>query len=120
MVANISEQIGHFHGLGLAITFSIRASRHAIFLAFDLAFDVWFKLSGVFNDDDVSALISDSFSSLSESSRITCGLSTNWAGGGITGGLYRTSSGESSLALFMVTKFSLKFRMGTIIGPMIS
>ena len=109
MVANMSEQIGHFHGLGLAITFSIRASRHAIFLAFDLAFDVWFKLVGVFNDGDVSALISDSLSSLSESSRITCELSINWAGGGITGGLNRTSSDESSLALFMVTKFSLIF-----------
>ena len=103
----MSEQIGHFHGLGLAITFSIRASRHAILLAFDLAFDVWFKLVGVFTDDDVSELISDSLSSVSESSRITGGLSTNWAGGGITSGLDRTSSDESSLALFMVTEFSL-------------
>ena len=109
MVANISEQIEHFHGLGLARTFSIRASRHAIFLAFDLAADVWFKLVGVFKDGDVLALISDSLSSLSESSRITCGLSTNCAGGGITDGLDRTSSDESSLALFMVTKYSLIF-----------
>ena len=103
----MSEQIEHFHGFGLARTFSIRASRQAIFPAF--ATDVWFKLVGVFNDGDVSALISDSLSSLSESSRITCGLSANWAGGGITGGLNRTSSDESSLALFMVTKFSLIF-----------
>ena len=107
MVANMLEQIEHFNGLGLARTFSIRASMHTIFIAFDLATDVWFKLVWVFNDGDVSVLISDSLTSLSESSRITCGLSRNSAGGGITGGLYRTSSDESSLALFMVTKISL-------------
>ena len=61
----------------------------------------------MFIDGDFSALISDSLSPLSESSRITCGLSANWAGGDITGGLDRTSSDESSLALIMVTKFSI-------------
>ena len=63
----------------------------------------------MFNNDDVSALVSDSLSPSSESSKITCGLSTNWAGGGITGGLDRTNSDESSLALLMVTEFSLIF-----------
>ena len=76
-------------------------------LDFDLTTDFWSKLVGVFND--VSALVSDSSSPSSESSKITCGLSTNWAGGGITGGLDRTNSDESSLALFMVTEFSLIF-----------